>query len=42
MSVAELLERVPSKEMTEWIAFWALRAEEKERASRSPGGSRRL
>jgi hypothetical protein len=32
--VAELLTRIPSKEMTEWIAFWALRAEEREKAAR--------
>lgn len=34
MPVEELLHRVPSKELTEWIAFWALRAEEREKAAR--------
>jgi hypothetical protein len=34
MPVSELLNRLSSQELTEWIAFWALRADERERASR--------
>lgn len=32
MTVHDMLERMPSTELTEWVALWAVKAEEREKA----------
>lgn len=35
MTVEDLLNRISSRELTEWIALWAIRSEEREEAQRN-------